>query len=52
MKKYYITPLTETVNVELQKFIAASDTSVGVDEDYTETDPNNVASRRGGSLWD
>ena len=53
MKKLYITPFTMMMNVELQKVIAASKESVPVDEDYTERDPNNVASRRRRrSVWD
>ncbi len=45
-------PYTKVVSVELQKFIAASTDNVTVDEGYTETSSDNVASRRFGSLWD
>ena len=53
MKKLYITPFTMMMNVELQKVIAASKDSIPVNEDYTETNPNSVASRRRRrSVWD
>lgn len=50
MKKQYIMPYTQIVCVELQKFIAASNETLSVDEDYIETNSNNVASRRS-SIW-
>ena len=52
MKKTYIIPETKTVKIELHQIIAAS-TEMGINSDGPALESEtNVASRRGGSLWD